>query len=126
MQCAALAQETDKDKLGVVAHHGRCRHADECVLFRILMEDPEIRSKVMWQDMQLVEPWENEEVSDEVFSSNPTFIPRDRLSSTQQEVSILPSFCCVCSLSPITAPPPATSQCTHDTLSSNQWAITIC
>ncbi|DBA84176.1 TPA: hypothetical protein ACH3X1_006641 [Trebouxia sp. C0004] len=53
---------------------------------RILIEDPEVRAKVMWQDIQLVEPWGDEEVSDDIFSFNPTFLPRDRLSSTQQAV----------------------------------------
>ena len=57
------------------------------------MEDPELHSKVLWPNMQLVEPWENEEVSDDIFTINPTFLPRDRLSSAQQSVSLLPSCC---------------------------------
>lgn len=56
---------------------------------RILIEDPEVRSKVLWEGMQLVEPWENEEVSDDIFTINPTFLPRDRLSSAQQSVGAL-------------------------------------
>ena len=56
---------------------------------RILIEDPEVRSKVMWEGMQLVEPWENEEVSDDIFTINPTFLPRDRLSAAQQSVRAL-------------------------------------
>lgn len=52
----------------------------------ILMEDPEVRSKVLWDGMQLVEPWENDEVSDDIFTVNPSFVPRDRLSSAQQSV----------------------------------------
>jgi len=67
------------------------------VFCRILIEDPEVRSKVMWQDIQLVEPWGDEEVSDDIFSFNPTFLPRDRLSSTQQAVSsscsTMPEYC---------------------------------
>ena len=51
------------------------------------MEDAEVRGKVMWEGMQLVEPWESEEVSDDMFSINPTFLPRNRLSATQQSVS---------------------------------------
>lgn len=53
------------------------------------MEDPEVRSKVLWEGMQLVEPWENEEVSDDIFATNPTFLPRDRLSPAQQSVRAL-------------------------------------
>ena len=53
------------------------------------MEDPEVRSKVLWEGMQLVEPWENEEVSDDIFTINPTFLPRDRLSAAQQSVGAL-------------------------------------
>ncbi len=52
------------------------------------MEDADVRSKVMWENMQLVEPWENEEVSDDIFTINPTFLPRDRLSAAQQAVSV--------------------------------------
>ena len=67
------------------------------VFCRILIEDPEVRAKVMWQDIQLVEPWGDEEVSDDIFSFNPTFLPRDRLSSTQQAVcsscSSMPDCC---------------------------------
>ena len=67
------------------------------VFCRILIEDPEVRAKVMWQDIQLVEPWGDEEVSDDIFSFNPTFLPRDRLSSTQQAVCSscfsMPDFC---------------------------------
>ena len=67
------------------------------VCCRILIEDPEVRAKVMWQDIQLVEPWGDEEVSDDIFSFNPTFLPRDRLSSTQQAVCSCcfstPEFC---------------------------------
>ena len=48
-----------------------------------------MRSKVMWEGMQLVEPWENEEVSDDIFIINPTFLPRDRLSAAQQSVRTL-------------------------------------
>ena len=54
---------------------------------RILIEEEEVRSKVLWHGMQLVEPWENEEVSDDLFTINPTFLPRDRLSSAQQTVT---------------------------------------
>ena len=46
-----------------------------------------MRSKLLWENMQLVEPWQNEEVGDEIFTMNPTFLPRDRLSATQQAVS---------------------------------------
>ncbi|KAL3131184.1 hypothetical protein ABBQ38_000488 [Trebouxia sp. C0009 RCD-2024] len=52
----------------------------------ILIEDPEVRNKVLWDGMQLVAPWENDAVSDDIFTVNPTFIPRDRLSSAQQSV----------------------------------------
>ena len=58
------------------------------------MEDPEVRSKVVWQGMQLVEPWENEEVSDGIFATNPTFLPRDRLSPAQQSVRAFTSCDC--------------------------------
>ena len=61
----------------------------ECVPCSILLEDPEVRDKVLWQNMQLVEPWENDEVRDDIFAINPTFNPRDRLSSAQQAVSYL-------------------------------------
>ena len=46
-----------------------------------------MRSKLLWENMQLVEPWQNEEVGDEVFTMNPTFLPRDRLSTAQQAVT---------------------------------------
>lgn len=60
-----------------------------CEWYRILMEEAEVRSKVLWEGMQLVEPWENEEVSDDIFTINPTFLPRDRLSAAQQSVRAL-------------------------------------
>lgn len=53
----------------------------------ILIEEPEVHDKVLWEGMQLVAPWENDAVSDDIFTINPTFIPRDRLSSAQQSVS---------------------------------------
>ena len=55
-----------------------------------MIEEEEVRSKVLWEGMQLVEPWETEEVADELFVVNPTFIPRDRLSAAQQSVSYSP------------------------------------
>lgn len=39
--------------------------------------------------MQLVEPWDNDDVSDEIFKINPTFMPREQLSPAQQSVSLL-------------------------------------
>ena len=49
-----------------------------------MLEDSEVQEQVLWQNMQLVEPWDTDDVSDEIFRVNPTFIPRERRTASDE------------------------------------------
>lgn len=87
--CVALPSCVDKIAVQVP-------DAKMLLLCRILIEDPDVQSTVLWQNMQLVEPWENDDVSDEIFKINPTFMPREQLSPAQRSVSFSAMFILCC------------------------------
>eukprot|EP00891_Asterochloris_glomerata_P009360 jgi/Astpho2/9360/Aster-07296 len=87
-----VALQVAKDVTIAVFQAARTKLGDSAVVChppKSLLDDPEVRSKCLWQNMRIVQPYpeEQDDLGEELFGVEPNFVPRDSLDMDSHQVS---------------------------------------
>lgn len=86
-----VALQVAKDVTIAVFQAARTKLGDSAVVChppKSLLDDPEVRSKCLWQNMRIVQPYpeEQDDLGEELFGVEPNFVPRDSLDMDSHQM----------------------------------------